>query len=389
MTSQLVDLILPALMRVLPRTEKRIALHEPCFGGNEWKYVKECLDTNWVSSAGPFVQRLESMLCDFTGVAFAIAVVNGTAALHLCLKTAGVQPNDEVLCPTLTFVATANAITYCSAVPHFVDNDEKTLGVDPGKLEDYLKTVSAVQEGNCRNKTTGRRIRALVVLHTFGHPADLDGLKEVCDRFGIVLVEDAAQSIGSLYKGTHTGNWGMTSAISFNGNKTITTGGGGAILTNNKGVSEHARHIATTARLPHDWAFLHDETGYNYRMPSINAALGCAQLEQLPGFIEKKRSLAEKYRLAFDGIERVTFFREPPYARSNYWLNAILLDKEAGFAERDLVLDSTNKNGIMTRPAYVPMHKLPMFKDCPHMDLSVAESVERRLINIPSSPTLV
>ncbi len=388
MSSSLSESILSTLMGCLPRTGKPIALHEPCFSGNEWAYVKECLDSNWVSSAGPFVQRFEAMLCDFTGVAFAVATVNGTAALHICLRSAGVKSGDEVLCPALTFVATANAVAYCDAIPHFVDSDEKTLGVDPEKLEDYLRGVSAIKGGECYNKATGRRISGLMVLHTFGHPADLDRLKEVCDRFSIMLIEDAAQSIGSLYKGTHTGNWGIASGLSFNGNKTITTGGGGAILTNDKAVADHARHISTTARLPHQWAYFHDEIGYNYRLPSINAALGCAQLEQLPSFIEKKRSLAERYRLAFEGLEGVTFFTEPPYARSNYWLNAILLDQKAGPGERDSLLELTNKNGIMTRPAYVPMHRLPIFRDCPCMDLSSAESIEARLVNIPSSPSL-
>lgn len=388
MKRQLVEAILSMLMRVLPQTEKPIALHEPCFSGNEWEYVKECIDTNWVSSAGSFVRKFESMLCDLTGVGFAIATVNGTAALHLCLKAAGVRPADEVLCPTLTFVATANAITYCNAVPHFVDSDEKTLGVDPAKLEDYLETVSTVRGGDRCNRVTGRRIRALVALHAFGHPADLDRLKEVCDRFGVVLVEDAAQSIGSLYKGRHTGNWGVTSALSFNGNKTITTGGGGAILTNDKGIADHARHISTTARQPHKWALSHDEIGYNYRLPNLNAALGCAQLEQLPSFLERKRSLADKYRMAFQDVEGVTFFTEPSYARSNYWLNAILLDAPAGLEERDRLLELTNGNGVMTRPVYVLMHELPMFRDCPRMDLSTAESIEARLVNIPSSPSL-
>jgi perosamine synthetase len=388
MKPSLSEFILSTLMECLPGVEKPIALHEPCFCGNEWKYVRECLDSNWVSSAGPFVQRFEAMLCDFTTVRYAIATVNGTSALHICLKAAGVKAGDEVLCPALTFVAAANAIAYCNATPHFVDSDEGTLGVDPKKLEDYLRTVSTVRGEECCNTSTGRRIGALIVLHTFGHPADLDGLREVCDRFGIALIEDAAQSIGSSYKGKHTGHWGIASALSFNGNKTITTGGGGAILTNNRDIADYARHISTTARMPHQWAFSHDEVGYNYRLPSINAALGCAQLEQLPLFIEKKRSLAEKYRIAFEGVEGVEFFTEPAYARSNYWLNALLLHEHAGCEERDLLLELTNNNGILTRPAWVLMHRLPMFRDCPRMDLSVAESIETRLVNIPSSPSL-
>jgi perosamine synthetase len=384
----LAESILSALKQCLPTNDRPIALHEPSFSGNEWKYVKECLDSNWVSSAGPFVSRFEAMLCDFTGVRFAVATVNGTAALHICLKAAGVKPDDEVLCPTLTFVATANAIMYCNATPHFVDSDETTLGVDPKKLEEYLRLKATVRGGECHNTATGRRISALIVLHTFGHPADLDSLKEVCDRFKIALIEDAAQSIGSHYKGKHIGHWGITSGLSFNGNKTITTGGGGAILSNDKAVADYARHISTTARLPHQWTYFHDEIGYNYRLPSINAALGCAQLEELPSFLEKKRSLAERYRIAFQEVEGVRFFVEPPYARSNYWLNAILLDPKAGSRERDLLLELTNSNGVMTRPAYVLMHNLRMFRGCPRMDLSSAESIEARLVNIPSSPSL-
>jgi len=380
--------ILSVLRQCLAVTGKPIALHEPCFSGNECKYVKECLDSTWVSSAGPFVNRFETMLSDFTGIKYVVATVNGTAALHVALKAAGVKAGDEVLCPTMTFVATANAITYCNATPHFVDSDERTLGVDPKKLEEYLRSASTLREGACYNTATGRRVRALVVLHTFGHPADLDSLKEICDRFSIALIEDAAQSIGSFYKGKHTCHWGIASALSFNGNKTITTGGGGAVLTNSKNIASYARHISTTARSPHQWSVLHDEIGYNYRLPSINAALGCAQLEQLPSFLEKKRSLASKYQAAFDGVEGVTFFTEPSYARSNYWLNALLLCGNNGEEERDLALELTNSNDIMTRPLYTLMHRLPMFKHCPRMDLSSAESIEARLINIPSSPAL-
>jgi perosamine synthetase len=388
MKPSLGESILSTLIGCLSRAEKPVALHEPCFSGNEWKYVKECLDSNWVSSAGPFVQRFEAMLCDFTTMRYAVATVNGTSALHICLKAAGVRPGDEVLCPTLTFVATANAITYCNASPHFVDSDEATLGVDPKKLQDYLGATSTIRGGECYDRATGRRIGALIVLHTFGHPADLDRLKEACDRFKIALVEDAAQSIGSFYKGKHTGHWGVTSALSFNGNKTVTTGGGGAILTNDRATANYARHVSTTARLPHKWAFSHDEIGYNYRLPSINAALGCAQIEQLTSFIEKKRILAARYRIAFEDGDGVEFFTEPPDARSNYWLNALLLHKNAGHEERDFLLELINNNGILTRPAWVLMHRLPMFRECPRMDLSVAESIEARLINIPSSPSL-
>jgi perosamine synthetase len=388
MTSTLdMDRILSALKTVLPQREDGIALHEPHFAGNEWAYVKDCLDTGWVSSVGKYVDRFEEHLAAYTGVKRAVAVVNGTAALHLCLKLAGVERGDEVLIPALTFVATANAAVYCGATPHFVDSEERTLGMNPGKLADYLKTVAEVRGGTCFNRITGRCIRAVVPMHTFGHPVDLDALTEVCSRFGVVMIEDAAESLGSFYKGRHTGQWGRLSALSFNGNKVITTGGGGAILTNDDELGKLAKHLTTTAKVLHRWSFDHDMIGYNYRLPNINAALGCAQLEQLPSFLERKRILAEKYRNSFAGVEGMRFYVEPSFARSNYWLNILLLDEEVA-GERDRLLEETNSRGIMTRPAWTLMHKLPMFASCPRMDLSVAGNLERRMINIPSSSNL-
>lgn len=387
--------ILKILQHLFPGTETNLQLHEPYFGGNEWAYVKKCLDTGWVSSVGKYVDEFEIMLAEFTGVKRAVAVVNGTAALHVCLKLVGVKPGDEVLVPALTFVATANAVTYCGATPHFVDSEEKTLGLDPHKLADYLSEIALVGQDGCLNKKTGKIMRAVVAVHTFGHPVDLDPLLEVCQRFHLELVEDAAESLGSYYKGKHTGNWGKLSSLSFNGNKTITTGGGGAILTNDQDLGDLAKHLTTTARLLHKWRFIHDQVGYNYRLPNINAALGCAQLEQLPGFLENKRKLARRYAQAFQGLDRVKFFTEPDFAKSNYWLNAILIEeKPPGLAIealkdlRDAILELTNSHGIMTRSAWTPMHQLPMFTDCPRMDVSVAEKIESRLINLPSSPKL-
>ena len=378
--------ILDALKSVLP-AGGGIPLHEPHFGGNEWGYVKECLDTGWVSSVGKFVDRFEADLAAYTGVKRAVAVVNGTAALQMALLLVGVRPGDEVLIPALTFVATANAVTYCGAIPHLVDSEERTLGLDPHKLEMYLSGIVEMRSDGAWNRQTGRRLKAVVPMHTFGHPVDLDSLEAVCSEYQLELVEDAAESLGSWYKGEHTGNRGKVSALSFNGNKIITTGGGGAILTNDEELGRLAKHLTTTAKIPHRWEFNHDQIGYNYRMPNLNAALGCAQLEQLPGFIESKRLLAERYRCAFADIEGVRFFCEPVDCRSNYWLNVLLLDKKQE-GERDKLLDITNTGGIMTRPAWTPMHRLPMFADCPRMDLSVAESLERRLINIPSSANL-
>jgi perosamine synthetase len=379
--------VLAALHSVLPSGNRSISLHEPRFTGNEWIYAKECLDTGWVSSVGKFVDRFEEDLAAYTGVKRAIAVVNGTAALHICLLLAGVKANDEVLMPALTFIATANAVSYCRAIPHFIDSEKCTLGVDPRKLAIYLGDIAEQRPDGCYNRLSGRRIKAIVPMHTFGHPVDLDPLVEVCQTFNITLIEDAAESLGSFYKGRHTGQWGMLSALSFNGNKTITTGGGGAILTNDEELGRLAKHITTTAKVPHRWEFNHDMVGYNYRMPNINAALGCAQLEQLSSFLVAKRDLAERYRQAFTDIPGIRFVSEPSNSQSNYWLNTLLLDEES-VGKRDALLAATNDAGIMTRPSWTLMHKQPMFADCPKMDLTVAESLERRLINIPSSVML-
>lgn len=379
--------VLHTLQSVIGQGDGFVSLHEPIFSGQEWDYVKECLDTGWVSSVGSYVDRFEHMLAEYTGVKRAVAVVNGTAALHVCLHLAGVRSEDEVLLPTLTFVATANAVIYGGAVPHFVDSEESTLGLDPRKLAVYLTGMAEIRGEECFNRNTGRRIRAVVPMHTYGHPVDLDALIEVCESFKLVLIEDAAESLGSFYKGRHTGQWGKVSALSFNGNKIVTTGGGGAILTNDEEIGALAKHLTTTAKIPHKWDFKHDMVGYNYRLPNINAALGCAQLEQLPGFLRRKRELAEKYRKAFTDIEGVRFFTEPEHASSNYWLNTLLLDDAHG-EERDELLDLTNGSGVMTRPTWTLMHTLPMYRNCPRMDLTVAEILERRIVNIPSSAFL-
>lgn len=382
-----IERIINALKSVMPAGKTHVALHEPCLRGNEKTYLNDCLDSTFVSYVGNYVEKFEAMLAEFTGVKKAVVVVNGTAALHIALKLAGVEPGDEVLTPALTFVATANAVTYCSAIPHFVDSEERTLGLDPFKLRDYLNDITILNKSGCINKYTGRRLKAVIPMHTFGHPVDLDPLEDICNEFNIVMIEDAAESLGSYYKGKHTGNRGKLSILSFNGNKTITTGGGGAVITNDENLGKLAKHLTTTAKISHRWEYKHDHIGYNYRLPSINAALGCAQMEQLPMFLEKKRKLAESYRKAFQGIEGLSFFSEHSFPRSNYWLNVLLLD-EAFSDKRDEVLAKTNDAGIMTRPAWTPMHKLAMFENSPKMDLRVAESLEQRLINIPSSATL-
>ncbi len=376
--------VIKTLRKVLPSDKDFIALHEPLFNGNEWIYVKDCLDTGWVSSVGQYVDRFEKQLADYTGVKYAVAVVNGTAALHICLQMAGVSAGDEVIMPALTFIATANAVSYCGAIPHFADSEARSLGLDPYKLSSYLDEIGELRVDGCFNKKSGRRIKAVVLMHTFGHPVDMDPLVGVCRKFRLELIEDAAESLGSYYKGVHTGKWGRLSVLSFNGNKIVTTGGGGAILTNDESLAKLAKHLTTQAKLPHPWSFNHDRVGYNYRMPNINAALGCAQLEQLPEFIEKKRALAKRYQDVFAEVESVKIFKEASYARSNYWLNVLLLNEKYS-NERDNLLELTNGLGIMTRPTWTLMHRLSMFMNCPRMDLSGAESLERRLINLPSS----
>lgn len=378
--------VVQILERLLKDAPRPVALHEPVFEGNEWRNVKDCLDTGWVSSAGSYVERFERQVGEHAG-SYAIAVSNGTSALHVCLLLAGVQTGDEVLVPALTFIATANAVSYCGAVPHFVDSAEATLGMDPVRLAEHLARTAEVRGAECRNLRTGRRIRALVPMHTFGHPVDLDALGEVAARYRLVLVEDAAESLGSYYKGRHTGPLGAIGALSFNGNKVITTGGGGAVVTRDAGHAARAKHLTTTARLAHRWSFLHDEVGYNYRMPNLNAALGCAQMEALPGLVARKRALAERYVRAFAGVPGVRIFREPEFASSNYWLNVLLLEEGAA-AKRDEILELTNARQIHTRPVWTPMHKLPMYAACPKMDLPVVESLERRIVCLPSGPRL-
>ena len=365
-----------------------VSLHEPSFSGNEWLYLKECLDSTFVSSVGRFVDRFEIELAAFTGAKFAVAVVNGTSALHIALKLARVKFDDEVLVPALAFIATANAVTYCGATPHLVDSDARTLGVDVEKLRDYLSSHTEQRAGMCINLSTGRVIRALVPIHTFGHPTDLDGLLSLARDYNLAVVEDAAEALGSYYHGKHTGTFGLMGVLSFNGNKIITTGGGGAILTNDGDLARHAKHLTTTAKLPHAWDFRHDEIGYNYRLPNLNAALGCAQLEQLSGMLAGKRELFERYQAAFAPVVGATLIVEPEQCQSNYWLQTLALDPQHA-DQRDPILKATNDAGFMTRPAWIPMHELAPYMDCPRMDLAAAQTLSRRLINIPSSPSLV
>jgi len=360
-----------------------VPLHEPTFNDKEVEYVTDCIKTGWVSSVGSYVTRFEEDLAKFVGVKRAVAVVNGTAALHIALKVAGVEVNDEVLMPSLTFIATANAVSYLQAIPHFVDVERNTLGVDAIALRNYLEEISEVRNSELFNKQTNRRIKALVPMHTFGHPVALDELIKLCEELNLVLVEDAAESLGSYYKGKHTGSFGKANAMSFNGNKIITTGGGGAILTNDEKLADYAKHLTTTAKVPHKWDYVHDEIGYNYRMPNINAALGCAQLEKMPSFIRQKRNLTEKYMQIVSKTTGVQLFNEPVDCISNYWLQTLTLDDSH---HRDEILAFLNDNGVMSRPIWTPMHKLRMYQNCPKSDLSVTEQLNQSIINIPSTP---
>lgn len=365
-----------------------LALHEPRFRGNEWVYLKDCLDSTFVSSVGKFVDRFEDELAAFTGAKRAVAVVNGTAALHVSLLLAGVEAGDEVLLPALTFIATANAVAYCQATPHFVDSEDRSLGMDAHALRDYLAATTEMRGGHCINRSTGRVIRAMVPMHSFGHPVDIEALLALAHDFHLQLIEDAAESLGSTVGGQHTGTFGLMGTLSFNGNKTITTGGGGAILTNDLELGKRAKHLTSTAKLPHRWNFVHDEVGYNYRLPNLNAALGCAQLEQLPGFLADKRHLFERYQSAFSDVKGVRLVAEPAGCHSNYWLQTLLLDDSLAH-QRDAVLTATNDAGLMTRPVWALMNRLSMYCNAPRAPLPVAESLERRLINIPSSSGLL
>jgi len=364
-----------------------VALHEPMFGGNEWKYVKDCLDSTFVSSVGKYVDDFESMLASCTGAKHAVAVVNGTAALQVALRLGGVEPGDEVIVPALTFVGTAAAVKHCGAWPHFADAEERTLGLDPRALRDHLAHAGEILGGACVNRATGRVIRAVVPMHTFGHPVDIDALLDVARRFHLTVIEDAAESLGSRIGDRHTGTFGVLGVLSFNGNKTVTTGGGGAILTDDAALARRAKHLTTTAKLPHRWEYRHDEVGFNFRMPNLNAALGCAQLERLPAFLAAKRRLFERYRDAFVGVPHAQIVAERPGTTSNYWLQTLLLDAAAA-AERDSILSATNDAGLMTRPAWTLMHRLVPYADCPRMAVPVAESLERRIVNLPSSAQL-
>ncbi len=362
-----------------------IPLHEPKFIGNEKKYLNECIDSTFVSSVGKFVDELEEKIAEYTGSKYAVATSNGTAALHISLLLANVKNGDEVITQPLTFVATCNAISYCGANPIFIDVDRNTMGLSPSALQEFLENNTSVKNRQCVNNTTGKIIKACVPMHTFGHPCRIDEIKGICDKFHICLIEDAAESIGSLYKGKHTGTFGQMGVMSFNGNKIITAGGGGCIITNNEMLAKRAKHLTMTAKIPHQWEFAHDMLGYNYRMPNLNAALLVAQLENLDSFIHKKRKLASTYADFFNNTT-YSFIKEPENSQSNYWLNAIILkDKK----QRGIFLDETNSKGVMTRPIWTLMNKLTMFKHAQCGELTNSDWLEQRVVNIPSSVVIL
>ncbi|MCD4723625.1 MAG: LegC family aminotransferase [Bacteroidales bacterium] len=376
------DKLIAFIRSLYNEPEAFIPLHDPRFIGNEKKYLMECIDSNFVSSVGEFVGRFEKMCAEYTGAKYAVATVNGTAALHIALQLAGVQRDDEVITQALTFIATANAISYTGAEPVFLDVDRDTLGIAPTAVSKWLKeNVELHNTPHPINKKTGRRVAACIPMHTFGHPVKLDELKEVLDKYNIPMVEDAAESIGSYYKGKHTGTSGSFGILSFNGNKVITTGGGGMILTNNEETALMAKHLTTQAKVPHAWEYKHDHIGYNYRLINIAAALGCAQMEKLDHLLELKRELAEKYRNFFKSSE-FEFFSEPEHCKSNYWLN-VLITKDR--QERNKLLEYTNKNGIMCRPVWEPMNRLPMYAHCQTDGLENTAWLADRIVNIPSA----
>ena len=368
-------------IREIYNTDSFIPLHEPRFIGNEKKYLNECIDSTYVSSVGKFVDEFEKKIAQYVGAKYAIATTNGTSALHIALLLSNVTKNDEVITQPLTFIAICNAISYCGAAPVFIDVDKDNMGLSPTALKRFLESNTIIENQQCVNNTTGKIIKACVPMHTFGHPCRIDEIKEICDKYYINLVEDAAESLGSFYKDKHTGTYGQMGVLSFNGNKIITGGGGGCIITNNEALAKKAKHLTTTAKVPHKWKYTHNMIGYNYRMPNLNAALLTSQLENLKTFLSSKRSIAMTYKEFFKD-KPYSFVEEPTNSQSNYWLNAIILqDKE----ERDLFLHETNSKGVTTRPIWTLMNKLNMFQGLQCGELSNAEWLEQRVANIPSS----
>lgn len=366
---------------------EKAGLHEPCFDQTEKDLVLDCIESNFVSSVGQYVIDFEQSLAAYLQAKRVVAVVNGTSALQIALLLSGVITGNEVIVPSLSFVATANAVRYLNATPHFIDSNYESLGLDPVALKNRLKQIAVPSQQGVRNKFTNALIKAIVPMHTFGHPCMMDEIMEIANHYEITVVEDAAESLGSKYKGSHTATIGKIGAISFNGNKIITTGGGGALIFNDDTLADEAKHLTTTAKVPHAWDFYHDRVAYNFRMPNINAALGCAQLRKLDEFVTRKRFLYERYAESLQYVNGISLFKEPFGCESNYWLQTILLDR-ADLDLRNSVLNHLNAQGIVARPLWRLLHELPMYKDCPRSQTPVAEDLSRRCVNIPSSPQL-
>ena len=358
-----------------------IPLHAPYFFGNEKKYLNECIDSTFVSSIGGYVDEFEERIAHYIGSKYAVATTNGTSALHISLLIANVEENDEVITQSFTFVATSNAISYCGARPIFIDVDRDTLGLSPVALRVFLETNTTFKNNKCINNVTGRVIKACLPMHTYGQPCRVDEIRDICFKYNIFLIEDCAESLGSFYKNQHTGTFGKIGIMSFNGNKIITSGGGGCIFTDDEELAKKAKHLTTTSKVPHKWEYTHDMTGYNYRMPNLNAALLVAQLENLDNFVLKKRKLALAYSDFFINTP-YAFMNEPENSKSNYWLNLIILGSKS---QRDLFLNKTNINGVMTRPIWTLMHKLSMFKDSQCGTLTNSEWLAQRVVCLPSS----
>ena len=370
-------------LKIVLKNKSNLHLHEPNFLGNEWKYVKECIDTGWVSSVGDYVNKFENQLSNYTN-SYAILTNSGTSALHISLIILGVKSGDEVVLPSLSFVATANAISYCGAYPHFVDTCQNEPSIDPNFLRSYLSKIGKKTENGFFNKITGKKIAAIIPVHVFGHPTQIEDLVDLSKEFNIPLVEDAAESLGSFFRKKHTGTFGNAGVISFNGNKIISTGSGGAILLKSKILAKKAKHLTTTAKKKHDWNFFHDNIGWNYRMPNINAALGSAQLEKIEDYIKLKRKLAKKYELTFKDDKNFNFLTEPSESRSNYWLCTILV-KNASYKKLNQIIRFHHEKKIFLRPAWTLLNKLPMYNQCPKSRLPNSEKFEKSIINLPSS----
>ena len=379
-TQEIITVIEEAIRRIYDQPDGVIPLHAPCFKGHEWEYVTNCLDSGWVSSVGTYVDKFEQLIADFTGAQYAVATVNGTAAIHMALLLSGIEAEDEVLCPAFSFVATVSSIIYCRANPLFLDSDTETLGMDVDKVVRFLDEKCArKKDGFTYNRLSGRRIKACIPMHAYGYPVDMEHLINVCKDHNVTVIEDAAEALGSYYKNRHCGTIGKIGVLSFNGNKIITSGGGGMILTNDQDLTKRAKHLTTTAKLDHPWEYIHDEVGYNYRMPNINAALGCAQMESLTAFLKKKKDQATRLEEILQGRDGVHVV-SPTIGEGNHWFNLIKIDS----AYRDDVLRGLNEKGIQARASWNPLCDMKPFTRYERFQIGVAKELAASLICLPN-----